>query len=443
MNRLSAPRYNNDSKERSAVFERCFVVLALVIFSGGFIPVLTTQNVTAYDLYSPLQTYILSGVFLLTLVVALPHANGMLTLITRNVPLLLFLLLQFAAVFWAEEPMLTLNGAIAAALTTIFGLYIVSRFRTDEYIFLLAAAFALMVIGSILFVTFLPPSYGYQATGFAWKGVFVNRNSLGSYSALSCIIFTILTLSHRKMRGIWLAMAIISMMVMLKTFSKTPLISIIAAFSIVWLLLLISRLDITRASLLSLAVAFAAAGVIFYIMQDVGQSLELVGRNENLSGRTDAWRIVIGLIFNQPVIGYGTLRLDQDLLPAHNMWLTIWLKNGGIGLFLFGWLFVNATTRAVVASPQRPWPDRTLFLVLLVFLFFRGFAESLYFSTLPWVLLVIAACTPSLPQQRLTRKYFYVSFLLWALAVATVLTPVVPTVRSQEFSTDVMDNIEY
>jgi len=127
-----------------------------------------------------------------------------------------------------------------------------------------------------------------------------------------------------------------------------------------------------------------------------------VGRESTLTGRTDIWRLVLGMTAN-PLVGTGFesfwlgSRLEKMWSiywwhpnEAHNGYLEVYLTLGWIGIALFA-VFLIAGYRNIIAGFRRDPDIARLKLAFFVIVLIYNFTESAIRETNPiWIMLLLA-----------------------------------------------------
>lgn len=93
--------------------------------------------------------------------------------------LLLLTGLALISALWSAAPIVTLRRSLALVSTTIFGVYLASRFSLKEQLRLLAWALGIAALLSLLFVV-VPPHYGIETRGVytgVWRGIYHQKVS--------------------------------------------------------------------------------------------------------------------------------------------------------------------------------------------------------------------------------------------------------------------------
>lgn len=211
-----------------------------------------------------------------------------------------------------------------------------------------------VVVGALI------PSYGlmdgeYQ-TG-ALRGIFVHRNLLAAVlipPLIAALVFDFRTARPRLTRFF---VVVVLFAGLLSTRSSTGL---VAGLVVVLLAVLLTAIRRVRAGYR----IFPAVGSVLLVavgaqllFANMAGTLELLGRDATLTGRTDIWDNIRELIAEQPVVGYGwgavwaegspirrliTSGVGFDIPEAHSGYLDVWIQVGMVGLVLL--LFVMAIT---------------------------------------------------------------------------------------------------
>jgi O-antigen ligase len=172
--------------------------------------------------------------------------------------------------------------------------------------------------------------------------------------------------------------------------------------------------------------ATAFVGLFSYVFDDAWTALvHTLGRETNLTGRTDIWNDVLNLHVN-PVIGTGFesfwLGARADYFwskyvfhpnEAHNGYLEVFLNGGWIGVVLLVPVIVFGY-RSVIAAFRRNLPWATLLLSFLVISLVYNITEAAFKVIHP----------------------VFIAFLFAAIAVPEVPVPEGPTPRSVDHLVD-------
>ena len=93
--------------------------------------------------------------------------------------LIALLAFTFLSMMWSVEPDVTFRRAIALFITSLFGLYLATRYDWRSLVLLFAASFAFMAIAGFLGSLLAPKLFVHQVEyAGAWKGVWRHKNLL-------------------------------------------------------------------------------------------------------------------------------------------------------------------------------------------------------------------------------------------------------------------------
>jgi O-antigen ligase len=408
--------------------ENIFVVLALLFCAGAFLPLLNPgkqmpdekpPNATIAAIQKqefsqsgdPTQAnrVLLVGQILVYGVVAvllLRHRRQILFQMQHTKLLWAVVALAFLSVLWSDVPGFALRRCMNMAATSAFGLYLAYRYSPRQLLRLLGWALTVAIVFSIL-VVLLRPDLGLDSalTNHAWKGIFVQKNTLGRLMALGVLVFLFLAFDNKAQRWTYGAASLICVGMLVMAGSDT------SAIAVPILLLLIGTFALARQRPLWIVFAsgfFVAVGITSGLMlfADTGDFFAAIGRDSTLSGRAEIWSAVLPKIMDHPWLGNGYSSfwlglgsqssadlwsmLHWHVPHSHNGFLDLVLELGvvGLGIFLAG--FVVSLRRGLLwARIERAtiglWP-----LTFLSFMFLFNLTEGsiLRQDNLLWVLYV-------------------------------------------------------
>jgi O-antigen ligase len=292
----------------------------------------------------------------------------------------------------------------------------VCRFELPEFLDILALTFGIIAVASFGFV-FLAPGHGRMDWGSgAWDGIFQDKNRLAATMSLSIISLMSAFLHARPRKRIVLA-GLIGMCVVLLAGSRsaTATMGIFAAIGAGSGALVMrsprigngGRIAIGLVTLV-VAIAIAAVGV------SPDTFFSALGKDSNLTGRTDFWPYLLQAISDRPVLGYGYDAFFRSAeaqhylsyyvvesggwfpYHAHNSFLQCSLDIGLGGLAVFGYVLIMALAGAVrfLRTDMRRvagWP-----LAIVIYLIVGSFTETYFnqFNTFESILFVAAVLYP-------------------------------------------------
>jgi len=385
---------------------------------------------------------VLCGLTLVAAVVVLVRSRVRLR--STPVALAMLLALMVLSTVWAVAPLATLLGAALQVATSIAGLLLAQR-EPERLLTLLHGVLQGILAASLVFelavsllvggrVYPLVPMPGVEAYGpdspapYAWsrgllleggriQGIVGNANLLAMLALLALVLAACLAAS-RRLRA-WPAWVALPLVVLALTRSATVLaalgvVGVAAALVVAWRRLPARALRWTLVAVAVLAVA--GLGVVLVARDAL---LALLGRDGDLTGRTDIWAAVVDRWLHSPVVGtgwvgywppfaepYDDLAVHDGVvyLQAHSVALDVLMQIGVVGLLV--WLALQATTvvgavRWMRAAPAGDAALRAAPLLVLVALLAQGLAESRPLIELGFALLVAFAWL--LPARARTR----------------------------------------
>jgi exopolysaccharide production protein ExoQ len=281
-----------------------------------------------------------------------------------------FWLWALASSVWSVAPSFTVTHWIALFGTGLVGLYIGMRFEPLEQLQLVCLVLGAAAIASLA-VAVAMPSIGMAPDG-AWQGVFFPKNSLGRMMALGTISFVFLAIEKGGKRWLAVVMACFCGVLLLLSHSATAIVVCVLMLALLPFRKLLALGNRLLVPLLAFCSMFLVPLLVWLAMNSKA-ILEILGRDNSLTGRLPLWAIVLDEIASQPVFGYGygafwtTGEADRvratigwNAPNAHNGFLEILLGVGliGAGFLLIGLLrSLTFAVRAVRSeSAAGSWP---------------------------------------------------------------------------------------
>jgi len=327
--------------------EKIFTIIVLFISTYAVIPHLR-KNLTAFDPFKG-DIFIQSlwaAIYILAffLLYRRWHYTARIAFLDKTICFLVGL--AFISAIWSDAPLVTLRRSTALLGTTVFGIYLATRYTGQELLKMLLWTLGLSAVLSIVFVLFLP-SYGIHTIPYqAWRGVYENRNSLGCYMTLAVIGWLLYSLNNHRVSVIGLAFCLISLFLLISSKSATAL---VVMFLLILLLFIYGM--VYNHKKLFIVFIIAAAGVsFFWLTKNVDYVFNVLGRDATLSGRTVLWQAIWDMVMHRPLLGYGYSAfwlgwngpssniwsaLSTKIPHAHNGYLDLWLQLGLAGLIIF------------------------------------------------------------------------------------------------------------
>lgn len=409
--------------------ENIFAVCALLFFAGAFIPLFTQQSQQLPDdkpqsvSMALIQRQVSSAnsdpaqanrVMLIGQILIYGGVAGLLFVYRRQAwcyfrdtkLLWAIIALAYVSVLWSDVPGFAFRRCVNVTATSAFGLYLASRYSTRQLLRLLGWTFAIAIVCSAI-VALLRPDLGVDSamTNFAWKGIFVQKNTLARLMSLGALVFLFLAFDDEAHRRRYVILSIICVGMIFAARSATSALVVPLVLAVIWLFALARQ---RSGSLVFVSASVAIIGTLCGTMLFIEPSdlFGLVGRDATMSGRLEIWDAVIPKIMEHPWLGYGYGsfwlgmggQASADLwsilgwpVPhSHNGFLDLVEELGfvGLGVFLAG--FVLSARRGLIwARSQQSlialWP---LAYITFMFLFNLTEGSILRQDNLFWVLYV-------------------------------------------------------
>lgn len=304
----------------------------------------------------------------------------------------IFIGFAFLSVLWSDVPGWAFRRCINLTATCGFGLYLGSRYSPRHLLRLLGWTLLVAAVCSIVVVAVMPDrGLDSAATNHAWKGIFVQKNTLGRLMALGVVVFSFLAFENRAHRWRYGAAVLLCTGMIVGARSAT------SAMAVPILLILTGFFALCRRRSPWLVFPSALIGLTGFacavmLVVDAHDLLSLLGRDATLSGRLEIWSAVLPKVMERPWLGYGYSSfwlgleskssadvwsiLGWHVPHSHNGFLDLAAELGvvGLGLFFIGF-FVTMKYGLRWARSQRTiiglWP-----LAYLSFMFLFNLSES-------------------------------------------------------------------
>jgi O-antigen ligase len=271
---------------------------------------------------------------------------------------------------------------------------------------------------SILLIKYYP-HVGRRLTN-SWTleatGVTTQKNELG----LDCMMFGVVFLwmlwsvygereDPGRRRRLLAYGTIIAMIIWLlnQCNSMTSITGLVSAGGVMWL----ASRSLRKPAFVHVLVLAVLGMVVTALFFDPGGGMvEALGRNPTLTGRTDVWKLVLGLHTN-PWFGTGfesfwlgpRLEFMRTALPnfpineAHNGYLEVYLNLGWAGICFIALLLVTGYKRVISGIRQNP-AKGSLFLGFFLSTLLYSFTEAGFrLMTVSWFFLLLVIVVGSQP----------------------------------------------
>jgi O-antigen ligase len=410
----------------------------------------TSSAASSYTEGDPFDRAVYSSLLLAGLIVLARRRQEVLGVLRANWPLVVFSLYCAVSIGWSDYPDVAFKRWIKSLGDFVMVLIILTD--RDRYAAIKRAltwtAFLLMPL-SVLFIKFYPDlGRGYHPWTWTpyYTGVATNKNELGRLCLILGlgIVWRLIAVwrsgppAARRKRLLALG-ACLAMTLWL--FWMADSMTSLSCFLLASALMMGVSLRIVAhkpwiVHCMMIAIVSVSASTLFL---DLGSGvLQSMGRDPTLTGRTDIWKLVLGMAGN-PVFGTGFesfwlgARLERvwslywwHPREAHDGYIELFLSLGWLGIVLFGIVLVTGY-RTVVASFRRNAEEGKLRLAYFVVAVAYNFTESAFGTLNPiWICFLLA--TISVPGGWIRAKPRKV-------AAALEMLPPVSVPRSEQVST--------
>jgi exopolysaccharide production protein ExoQ len=322
---------------------------------------------------------------------------------------------------WSQDPLITLRRAAVLFATTLFGIYLATRFDVPNQLRLFAWTYGFVICASFLCAIFLP-QYGIDHSIHIgdWQGAFYQKNMLARAMVIATLVFLSVRFKSFSMVR-WMGIAG-SLALLFLSRSATGVLVLFVILS-TWPIYKLFRTKFSFGIPVLAGVATIVCASAVYAYQSMPTLLELMNRNEGLTGRTELWQAVWLSISRQPWLGYGFDAFWQNMRGesanvllavgwapayAHNGFLDVILGLGFLGLTVFAIGYAIFWRRAFTFVRQYPGPAGLWPCMFLAFMLFYNLTEGPVISqnNITWVLYVAVAVSLSnhLPAKRVAEE---------------------------------------
>jgi len=394
--------------------EQTFTVVSLMLYSGSPLDALLTNGFTIKET----DTTVYRLLFIITYIVSL----ALLTLrwkkatyvLSRDNFILPLIGVCALSSFWSLDSDITIRRVFGLVGTTIFGIYLASRYTLKDQLKLCLLMFGISAVMCFLFALAIPQ---YAAGAAGWRGMYPTKNVLGKRFFLSAAICLFLAITTRENRWISWLIYVTSGVLILLSKSTTSLgnfiIITVACFVYYRILPLKYKIMIPILTFIgTLSIAF----YIWFINQ-VDTILGSVGKDTTLTGRTELWPAVVDMIAKKPWLGYGygafwesrstesatIIQTVQWNTPnAHNGFLDLWLGLGLLGLLVFLIGFIINLLRAIYLIRFDETFVNLWLLIYITFVIFSNLTETTLVdqNSIEWILYVAVVFSSKISTQK-------------------------------------------
>jgi O-antigen ligase len=331
----------------------------------------------------------------------------------RYLPLMFLVLgIALASTLWSLEPTLTFRRATSLIATSLVGIFLGYNFAPRALLRILFRVFAGLIVVSAFAATTFPDyttsdMHRVGETFTSWRGVFANKNQLGSVAAVASVLFFIATVYGRVNRYFGIFLLLLSIVTLLMSNAAT---AYVVAFTG---LFASSSFAIARrlrfpAIVTFLYLVFGLMCVAWIVIVALDDFTQLLARDATLTKRTGIWSDALQIVGYRPWTGYGYGAVwgkgDQTSFPslatvswatsAHNGFLTIGTELG-LPTMVVAIVHLLVVLIASLYAYLRHRSPSTLFAVAYMFMaLIANLPESFLFSRgLEWWMMFVAIST--------------------------------------------------
>jgi O-antigen ligase len=376
-----------------------------------------TDTIDIYLEGDPVNRAVFSILIAAGFTVLLRRRPNWVEVFTKNTWIWLFFLFGAVSFFWSDFPFVSFRRWIKALGTVIMILVVLTEERPYLAIGVILRRLAFLLLPlSVLFIKYYPElGRAYHMGKPMYTGVGFQKNALGQICLLSAIYFSWNLLlgrrgesgsGHRLHYSVYLLTLPMIAWLLYMANSATSLVCTIACIGI---FVVGGQPAIVSKPQRILHIGIACAA-LFAIMEYAFGVKDLIilmlGRDPDLTGRTQIWENYLSLVRN-PIVGYGyesfyesarvqdiiesELSGHSSYLSMHNGYLEMYLNLGITGvLFVLGWILSGL--KKVQRQLETNYPAAMLRLGFIVVVFLYNWTEATFAGVSNmWFLLLFAA----------------------------------------------------
>lgn len=262
-------------------------------------------------------------VYAFTIVILIRNFPQFLTALRRNLIVPLILVLPFLSTLWSIAPPTTLRRAIGLLFCVLLSYVLAIRFTPRQLLFLLFVTLGTCSVLSVV-ISLVSPALASMPDG-SMRGVFIHKNVLGWYAALTILVATAVlidgTLGLRRTAFIVLAAGVICLA---SSGSMTAIIATSVAYCLIGFYSLLQRSSSIGRVVIVLFFIQLSLGILISLHEFLVPALEALGKDATLTGRVPLWELVDREISDRWFLGYGYQAFWTTANPeATHMWLKL------------------------------------------------------------------------------------------------------------------------
>ena len=359
-------------------------------------------------------------------------------------PLIALLVLMPISIIYSNYQMFSAIASFAQYATSLFALFLAAAFSWRHLLRIFSNVVRVILAASLLFEFVAaaivrgpiapifknyegdtPPASAYYWTrahlfdGDRIQGIVGNSNILAFIAMIGLVVFAIdyaVSATPKWLSASSLALAA-AMLLLSKSAGVAFAVAAIAVAATVALIVEGKDRDLRHRIY---RWVWACAGVVsIVVLINRAEVFTFFGKTPDMTGRSTIWKLVLGLIAERPIQGWGWIShwmpgvepfeglVVINKVPyyqAHNAYLDMWLQLGALGLLLLlilvAMTFVKLWRLGVRhTNPLYLWPMLVFFGLLA-----QNLTESRMLLEIGWVLLVLMAVKANDPDDLLEPR---------------------------------------
>jgi exopolysaccharide production protein ExoQ len=379
----------------------------------------------------PLDSFMRLISYPLVAILVLGQWKRFLYVSTRNIPLLLLIVMAFVSILWSAAPLYTSDESKALIRATAFGAYLATRHDFKGLMKLWTWAF-----GITIFLSFI---VNMRPINEAWTGIFSYKNHLARMMTYAAILMQTNTMKSGKLR--WLAQLGFYLSIALTFLSQSK--SGYVFFCVMLLIfplynLLKMHYKIRVIFLFSILLA-AGSAILLLIFNLEIFIVDILGKDLTLNGRTQIWGLMFEKVSQRPWTGYGysgfwtsneaeyiyrnswaygATTIEGFRFNSHNSFMELLLQVGvpGLSLYLFSYLLTFSRTVNLLKSTRDSLRKIEIFWILqnlcAMFLFSWSDSGGVLGNDSIWAFYVCIALRTGIECKRIREKNLSHSYLI-------------------------------
>lgn len=272
---------------------------------------------------------------------------------------LLFIIIQGLSTIYNKQNIITFIGSSLIVILTVTGIEVVEERNMKSFLITVNKFMIFVLILNAFSIIFLPNGFGHAANDFGWNaGIYLLGLSLNQYQLLflSFGISQILEYKYNSEKMIKGSVFINILYIFISLFAlsdKDVTISIILIYFIIFEFLIRFNLFKVEGNsyFISIVMIIVFVGTVITgnLLKNqfaINVITKFLHKSDNISGRTEIWRLALISIKSHPILGSGVGALtvkytNQVAINAHNQFLNWTIESGVISILIVLLMFVQ------------------------------------------------------------------------------------------------------